>query len=50
MTKSSDKKPDLSKFAKVKKDRATVDDQTFKKAMKKVLKENQAQLKRLADK
>lgn len=49
MTKSSDKKPDLSKVAKVKKG-ASVDDQTFKKAMKKVLKENKDQLKRLADK
>ncbi|MCE5317304.1 MAG: hypothetical protein LLG04_08070 [Parachlamydia sp.] len=50
MTKFSDKKPDLSKAAKVKKGGSAVDDLTFKKAMKKVLKENKEQLKRLADK
>lgn len=45
------KKNDLSqsKAAKVKKG-PNVDDQTFKKAMQKVLKENKQQLKRLVDK
>lgn len=56
MSNSSDKKPDVkkhdlsqSKAAKVKKG-ASVDDKTFKAALKKVLKENKEQLKRLADK